>query len=42
MQDEIGPITGISVGSQIVPPEWCSQSELCASFTKLRKSSMVP
>jgi hypothetical protein len=34
--------TGTSVGSQIVPPEWCSQGDDCASFMKLRKSSIVP
>ena len=34
--------TGTSTGSQIVPPEWCSQGDDWASFTRLRKSSIVP
>ena len=34
--------TGTSVGSQTVPPEWCSQGEACASLMKFWKSSIVP
>ena len=34
--------TGTSTGSQTVPPEWCSHGDAYASFTKLRKSSIVP
>ena len=33
--------TGRSTGSQIVPPEWCSDGARYASLTKLRKSSIV-
>ena len=31
--------TGTSTGSQTVPPEWCSQGVVQASFTKFSKSS---
>ena len=35
-------LTGTSQGSQVVPPEWCSQGSMQVRRTRFRKSSMVP
>ena len=35
-------LTGTSVGSHTVPPEWCNHGVPYASFTKFSKSVMVP
>ena len=35
-------LTGTSVGSHTVPPEWCSHGVAYVSFTKFWKSSSVP
>jgi hypothetical protein len=34
-------LTGMSTGSQTVPPLWCSHGDMYASFTKFWKSAMV-